>query len=78
MLAYCQLDPRIQISVNIESKYIISIQENAFENVDCKMVIILVDPNVLKGYHHSILPSCVFEILYGVTSAIINHSADVA
>ena len=41
ILTYCQLDPEEQTSVKIESKYKISTEENAFENVVCKMEAIL-------------------------------------
>ena len=41
MLGYCQLEPQEQTSVKFLSEYIISIDENAFENVVCEMAAIL-------------------------------------
>ena len=41
MLAYCQLDHKEEISVKFGSKFIILIQENAFETSSAKMAAIL-------------------------------------
>ena len=41
MLGYCQLDPKKQISVKIESDAKLLIHKNAFEKVVCEMAAIL-------------------------------------
>ena len=48
MLAYCQLAPQEQISVVFESNYTIFFEENAAENVICKLVAILFSFNVFN------------------------------
>ena len=41
MMAYCQWDPQEQTSVKFNKNVNIFIQENAFQNVVCKMAAIL-------------------------------------
>ena len=48
VVAYCQLDPRKQTSMKVESKFIIFNQENGLENVASKMAAILSCPQYVN------------------------------
>ena len=54
MLPYCQLDPKDHISVKFYLK--VFIQENALENVVCKMWSFCLGLNVLS--HWTVVPNC--------------------
>ena len=74
MLIYCQLEPEEQTSVkNINENTNIFFQENAFENVVCKMFAILFRPHCMKCVliMQSIVPLCreshhVCSVLWGL------------
>ena len=50
MLVYYQLDPQVQISVNVQSNTTISIHGNTFENIVRQVAVILTRPQCVSDH----------------------------